>query len=300
MKNKTIWIVISIFLLVLCFSSCDEMRTNDTQTNDAQTKAHEHDLSNSVKENVVDPTCDKKGSYDEVVYCAVCEEEVSRTKKTTPIVHQYSDKKCTVCGTDQPSDGLEFESNGNGTCSVLSIGSCKDEKIIIPTVSPSGEKVTKIAASAFYNCAGVTSIRIPDTVTSIGDGAFQGCPDLETVTLPNNLTKISKFMFKDCKKLSNVTIPSRVTKICEEAFVECIAFESIVIPASVNVIEKNAFRNFSLCDGTIKFEKDKTWWCYDSSGRKWIGELGYLVLTDERENAFYLTFRFNDYTWKRV
>ena len=36
----------------------------------------------AVLENVVDAKCDKEGSYDEVVYCDVCDEEISRTPKT--------------------------------------------------------------------------------------------------------------------------------------------------------------------------------------------------------------------------
>ncbi len=43
---------------------------------------HVHVNGDPVKENVVEATCSKEGSYDEVVYCTVCEEEISRTRKT--------------------------------------------------------------------------------------------------------------------------------------------------------------------------------------------------------------------------
>ncbi len=42
--------------------------------------------------------------------------------------------------------------------------------------------VTSIAASAFADCAGITSIVIPSTVTSIGDYAFSGCTGLTSIT----------------------------------------------------------------------------------------------------------------------
>lgn len=42
------------------------------------------------------------------------------------------------------SEGLEFISNGDGTCYVAGIGNCTDTDIIIPKVSPSEDKVTKI------------------------------------------------------------------------------------------------------------------------------------------------------------
>ncbi len=39
-----------------------------------------HTESEAVKENEINPDCENDGSYDSVVYCAVCGEEISRTK----------------------------------------------------------------------------------------------------------------------------------------------------------------------------------------------------------------------------
>ena len=44
----------------------------------------EHVPGEPVKENEVAPTCTDAGSYDEVTYCAVCHEELSRVTKTVP------------------------------------------------------------------------------------------------------------------------------------------------------------------------------------------------------------------------
>ena len=52
----------------------------------------------AVKENEVAATYDKEGSYDEVVYCSVCKEEISRTKKTTGKLPKTSLAKATVTG----------------------------------------------------------------------------------------------------------------------------------------------------------------------------------------------------------
>ncbi len=43
----------------------------------------DHTPAAAVQENVVDATCSKAGSYDEVVKCSVCNAEISRTAKTS-------------------------------------------------------------------------------------------------------------------------------------------------------------------------------------------------------------------------
>ena len=71
-----------------------------------------------------------------------------------------------------PSDSpksLEFQSNGDGTCVVMSIGGFTAEELEIPEKSPDGDIVTGIAADAFDGCDQLLSIFIPYTVESIGE-----------------------------------------------------------------------------------------------------------------------------------
>ena len=42
-------------------------------------------------------------------------------------------------------------------------------------------KVTSIGSCAFYDCTGVTSVTIPNSVTSIGTMAFAGCSSLTSI-----------------------------------------------------------------------------------------------------------------------
>ena len=43
-----------------------------------------------VRENEIPATCKDEGSYDEVVYCGVCGEELSRTQKTIPVTDTHT------------------------------------------------------------------------------------------------------------------------------------------------------------------------------------------------------------------
>ena len=53
-----------------------------------------------VVENSVAPTCGQAGSYDNVVYCTVCEKELSRETVIVEAtgVHKFIDGVCSVCG----------------------------------------------------------------------------------------------------------------------------------------------------------------------------------------------------------
>ena len=58
--------------------------------------------------------------------------------------------------------------------------------------------VTTIGRLAFYNCAGLTSVTIPNSVTSIGYSAFLNCPSLTSITIPNSVTSIDSQAFQSC------------------------------------------------------------------------------------------------------
>lgn len=51
----------------------------------------EHTSGEPVRENVVEATCKKAGSYEEVVYCTVCSAELSRTQKTIEKLTEHLD-----------------------------------------------------------------------------------------------------------------------------------------------------------------------------------------------------------------
>lgn len=79
-----------------------------------------------------------------------------------------------------PSEGLEYDSNEDGTCYLVGIGSCADTDIVIPEISPDGDTVFAIDRNAFAGEV-ITSITIPTTIEEIGRNAFNGCTLLTDV-----------------------------------------------------------------------------------------------------------------------
>ena len=103
-------------------------------------------------------------------------------------------------------------------------------------------KKTKIICNkAFYNCADITGITIPDNVTYIGSGAFENCRSLTSITIPDSVTSISDNAFCGCIGLASITIPNSITSIGNNAFRNCRNLKSITIPDSVTSIGGFAF-----------------------------------------------------------
>ena len=79
--------------------------------------------------------------------------------------------------------GLCFQSNRDGTCTLVDVGSCEDAFVVIPEYSPANDRVTAIAAGALRGCESIAALQIPKTVCYIGDLAFADCPNLLYVSV---------------------------------------------------------------------------------------------------------------------
>ena len=102
-------------------------------------------------------------------------------------------------------------------------------------------RVTSVGNYAFYNCTGLTSVTIGESVITIGQGAFSSCSGLTSVTIGERVTTIGNQAFYGCTGLTSVTIPESVTSIGPSAFQGCTGLTSVTIPESVTTIGDQAF-----------------------------------------------------------
>lgn len=132
----------------------------------------------------------------------------------------------TACSKSE-SQGLDFESNGDGTCSVIGIGTCADTDLVIPEKSPDGDMVTSIGDNAFQHCDNITTLSLPESLTEIGKSAFDSLENLKEVTIPKNVTKIGDYAFGFCKSLETVTIEGEIEELSFYPFSHCDNLNSV-------------------------------------------------------------------------
>ena len=291
--KKTLVLLTLILVLVLVFVSCRGSEDTDEVGGNVE---HSHSYGDWTV--TVEPSCSTEGERVRTCECGAKEVEsidkeghafgewvisgnpsciTSGTKERScscgeievlvvnATGHTMSGSSCSVCGATY-SEGLEFVSNDNGTCYVKSIGSCKDEDLFIPPVSPDndlvigianyafdscpvlksvviGANVETIESAAFYKCENLINVVISDSVTSIGASAFWRCHGLKSVTFGENskLEKIENRAFEFCESLGAIEIPDSTTLIGFEAFKGCIKLEEVVIGDGVTTIESYAF-----------------------------------------------------------
>ena len=149
--------------------------------------------------------------------------------------------------TQNYSTGLSYISLGDGTCTVSGMGSCTDSSLIIPTVSPSGERVVAISEKAFFGSTSITAVFLPASISNVGAMAFAACPSLAyfSVDSANLSYKDSAgilytadgstlLSYPAAKSSSTVAIPTTVRRIADMAFYGCTKLTSVTYSGTLS------------------------------------------------------------------
>ena len=158
-------------------ANCDE-------TEDEVIPATGHTAGEVVVENNVDATCTTAGSYDNVVYCTVCEEEISRQPITVNALghnltqHDAKDATCTEVGykayeTCYRCDYTTYEeipATGHKYESVVTAPTCTADGYTTYTCSVCGDSYVADKVNATGHTAGqvVVENKVDATCTTAG------------------------------------------------------------------------------------------------------------------------------------
>ena len=131
------------------------------------------------------------------------------------------------------------------TGTITECGRDAEGELVIPA-EIDGAAVTKIGGAAFWDCAGLTKITLPDGLTVIDEQAFAGCKSVTDINIPSSVTTIGNYAFSSCG-LKNIEIPENVSDIDYCAFYNSTSLEDI------NVNKKN--KEYYSEDGVLFSDK---------------------------------------------
>ena len=160
-----------------------------------------------------------------------------------------------------PVNSLSFASAGDGTCTLIGIGTCTDSCVVIPTHSPAGDVVTAVAARALYGLKQINAIQIPATVEHIGALAFANCPNLVYISVSDGNEEYCDIdgilytsdgrellLYPPMRAGASVTVSLVTTEIAEMAFYNCAYLTHVYYTGTPEMWERIAIgaKNYSL------------------------------------------------------
>lgn len=119
---------------------------------------------------------------------------------------------------------------------IISVLECKKGSFSIPP------HVISINNYAFYQCAKLETLEIPNSVTYIGEHAFEGC-SFERIDIPESVTYLGTRAFADCRNLREANIQGQMENIEEKTFEGCYNLKSVELSSHITHIGFNAFTN---------------------------------------------------------
>ena len=218
----------------------------------------------TIVENEISSTCTAEGSYDEVVYCKDCGEEILRTTKSAAkLSHTLSSSMkmneiASTCTTEGSYDEIvcctvcKEELLRTHRSTEMGAHQFQNRKCIVCGQAQPSEGLLFVSGGDGTCSVGVGDCRdedivIPeyspdgDKVTQINANAFAGRNQVKSIQIPETVTIIGEGAFQDCSNLETVNLPKGITNIYSYTFDGCKSLKEITIPTGVLYIGEKAF-----------------------------------------------------------
>lgn len=237
-KVSRVYEMCVLFILVVTISGCGGGNALSASRNEnILSDGNSVEMNNAdfvEEEQVVSEQVNSKG-WDEDTSEEQKDEEIKEVPETSV------SKDYIMTGDFKPSEGLEFESNGDGTCTLKGIGICSDENLVIPMESPTGDKVTLIDEYAFYSLEDVDSITLVNCDCEIDSYAFQ-YGEFTSLNIIGGSPILGKSVFSSCEDLISIVISDCNLQTDEYAFFSCGKDMNVILSNCTGVIDQYAFQ----------------------------------------------------------
>lgn len=105
-------------------------------------------------------------------------------------------------------------------------------------------KLTSLPGYVASSNTSLVAVSLPESIVTIGANAFYSCAKLTTINLPNGLHDIPNYCFQTCSALASITLPEMLRTIGSGAFASS-GLTSITIPQLVTTLGATAFSSCS-------------------------------------------------------
>ena len=119
--------------------------------------------------------------------------------------------------------------------------------------------VTRIGGGSFYNCKGITSVSIGNSVEILNDCSFANCSSLKSISIPDKVFYIGYHAFVGCTGLEKVIFGSNTEVINDGSFENCKSLSSVYIGKKVDYIGGDAFLNCKKMKNVYYAGSKKQW-----------------------------------------
>lgn len=303
-------LIIKSFLMIILIFSLNAWVTadgNGEQSYIPQTQdSHVHTPAEAVKENKIPVACFTDGSYDSVVYCSSCDEELSRNKVTvTAVGHTPCENVientisptcledgfgiimtcCSKCGEELSRNESVIKAKGHSPTEAVM------ENIIQPACKSDGRCEMVIKCSACATELSRTSATVPATGHKWVNDKCQNC------SIPFSVEESLEFTLSDDGTFYIITgigtfygaeliMPSKynglpVEEIGNYAFENCTFIKRAVIPASITKLGYGAAYGCTGLEELI-IEDRKGWSLYDGQEDPKIFSIPALLLINTK------------------
>lgn len=241
MKKISLILVAVIAGISLLFASCGSIEIEKSTDSDKTILTTESDGA-------------KKGSHEE------SGEKDTNTSITTEEETNGQEKSIIAPGFSvkyEPSVGLEFTSNGDGTCSITGIGSFNSETLVIPESAPYGETVSSVDEYALYKCE-AKKLVISGLSIKIKGSGLSTC-DFEEIIIDSSNVEFDDSSASYCDDVTSLTINNSTVSFGEYSFYKVgddavVSFENSKIKANSSAFSTCSFKSLSMnnCEITAK------------------------------------------------
>ena len=239
-----------------------------------------HTPSDPVKENEVEATCDKDGSFDQVIFCSVCKEELSReTKAVDSLGHNWNEPVYTWSDDYSSVTATKTCKNDINNNHVISETVKTTSEVTKPATYTTKGETTYTAVftnKAFYTqtktVANIDKLQPEEATPTPSEGSNVAPTPKDTeptveesATVSARTVKVTStegktVSFTAAKNVKSVVVPDtvtiegaqyKVTQIDANAF-KGSKIRTVTIGKNVKVVKKNAFKGSSTTKLIVK------------------------------------------------